>query len=332
MRAVRSSFVVALLALVAAGCATRGNAVSPGGPGDSGNSASDSIAAQPGGNPDSPGVSCATLGFGEPNTGPADTPVPIPAGFTPVAATRCQSGMETVPGDGEWMTRIEQRTEGDFTALMAALRRPNEVAPPNTACTAIGYVPIIVTLIDAGGRTVVPAVPTTKCGAPQPETVQALRDLPWQTQQTTRVRQLQSELEKSSGCSGAYKPTIAVAAALGAQPPVVGPVFPSTPDALRVCRYELTDQDHINGLKSGSLASAGTLDATAAAALVQAMAQAPAAKPCSVVEAPFAVVYPPGQGGLGIAIELGGCYRFLDSNNGSALRQLDAATVAPLLG
>src|SRR5262245_58022169 len=120
MRAVRSSRMVAglalvmalVLALVGAGCATRGSA---------GGSAIDSIEVPPGGDQGPAGVSCVDLGYpSRPGVTATATeqPARVPDGFTPVAATRCLAGSRTVPGDGVWMTRIEQRAEGDFTALM----------------------------------------------------------------------------------------------------------------------------------------------------------------------------------------------------------------------
>jgi hypothetical protein len=329
MRAVRSTLVlaaVAVMAMVATGC---GRLVGAG----------DSIGSEPGMDTGPVGVSCADLGLpADPGASPAPSPtvtqVPLPAGFVPVAATRCLVRYENVPGDGEWITRVEQRAEGDLSAVAAELRRPDVTDPPGTACPAIGYLPTIITLIDATGATTVPTIPHAGCGAPMRSVLRAIDDLPWQTGSETRVRRVRSELEVTSGCNGSYKPVIAlVAAESGGPAPVIGPVFATMPGALQVCRYELSAHETLEvagtSVGLGVLTSASTIDGATMTAFVQALATAPAAaRPCTQPPAPFAEVHPKDERGRTIAVELGGCYRFMDPLGG--LRQLDAATVAAL--
>jgi hypothetical protein len=263
------------------------------------------------------------------------TQTPLSAGFVPVAATRCLVSYETVPGDGEWMTKVEQRAEGDLSALVAELRRPDQNDPPNTICPAIGYLPTIITLIDATGATTVPTIPHGGCGAPMPSVLTAIADLPWQTERETSVRRVRSELEVTSRCSGAYKPVVAlIAAESGGPAPVIGPVFAESPSALQVCRYEPSNEDtvEVKGIRYGvgRLTGAATIDGAAMTAFVQALAAAPPARPCTEPPAAFADVHPTQDRGRSIAVELSGCYRFMDPLGG--LRQLDAAAVAPLQG
>jgi hypothetical protein len=328
MRAARSTLMLALVAAIAAGCGQGAR-----------NGAGDSIGSQPGMDAGPAGVSCDDLGMADPGAGPAPSPTvtqtPLPTGFVPVTATRCLVSFETVPGDGEWMTKIEQRAEGDLSALAAELRRPDAVDPPNAICAAIGYLPTIITLIDASGATTVPSIPHGVCGAPMPSVLKAIEELPWQTERETPVRRVRSELEVSSGCSGAYKPVIALTAAeTGGPAPVIGPVFPEAPSALQVCRYEPSKDDvvELKGVRYGvgRLTSAATLDGAAMTAFLQALATAPAARPCTDPPAAFAEVHPAQEQGRSIAVELSGCYRFMDPLGG--LRQLDAAAVAPLQG
>jgi hypothetical protein len=108
---------------------------------------------------------------------------------------------------------------------------------------------------------------------------------------------------------------------------------------LRVCRFGL-DPDPVNVItindgtpyRMGVLMSASTLDAASAGQLLTAVSAAPRVLGgCSQPEQPFAVVNSADAGGPWVAIELGGCFRAsLDGEN--YLRQLDAATVAALVG
>jgi hypothetical protein len=329
MRAVRSTLVLALVTLVATAAAGCGRLAGAG----------DSIGSQPGMDTWPAGVSCTDLGMlADPGPSPAPSPtvspVPLRAGFVPVAATRCQVKYETVPGDGEWITRVEQRAEGDLSVVAAELRRPDVTDPPGTVCTAIGYVPTIITLIDATGATTVPTIPHTSCGAPMTSVLGAIGNLPWQTESETRVRRVRSELEVASGCDGSYKPVIALTADGTGPTPVIGPVFPAMPSALQVCRYQLSSEQtmEVAGTKVGlgELTTAASIDGATMTTFVQALDAAPAAPRCTQPPAPFAVVHPKEDQGRSITVELGGCYRFMDALGG--LRQLDAATVAALQG
>lgn len=329
MKAVRTFLLLALVPLVTAGCATRAGAGA-----DAGGAASDSIGVPPGAIDTIPGVSCVDLGM-PPGPSPAEVQVPLPTGFVPVAATRCLAEFEVVPGDGTWLTKVDQRAATDLSAVMAELRRPDGTVPPGTACTMMGYVPTIITLVDAAGTTVVPTIPHDGCGAPISSVLQAITQLDWQTEQRTRIRRTQSELQVTSGCGDGFKPIIALTAAEGGGAvtgPVSGQVLPGTPGPLRVCRYEPSPDDSLDAAGQsfplGVLTSAGTLDGAAATAFVQALTVAPAARPCALPSAAFAVVSPTDDQGRSIAVELGGCYRFLDPTGG--LRQLDAAAVAAL--
>lgn len=333
MRAVRSTLVLAVVAMMAAGCGRLAGAGTDGGAGGS-------IGSQPAMDTGPAGVSCTDLGMltdpgASPAPSPTVSPVPLPAGFVPVAATRCLVKFETVPGDGEWMTKVEQRAEGDLSAVAAELRRPDVTDPPGTTCTLIGYIPTIITLIDATGATTVPTIPHAACGAPMTSVLEAIGDLPWQTESETRVHRVQSELEVTSGCSGSYKPVIALTGAEGGGPtPVIGPVFPAMPAALLVCRYELSSEEtmEVAGTKVGlgKLTTAASIDGATMTAFVQALDAAPAAPRCTQPPAPFAEVHAEEDRGRSIVVELGGCYRFMDALGG--LRQLDAATVAALQG
>ena len=317
------AFVVVLT--MAAGCARPGaNDAGPGG----------SWAIDGGGSVGAAGESCDS--GGNPNANPP-TLTPLPADAVLVSAARCLFEPQPVPGDGEWLMRTEQKATTGLEALAAALRLPSEQVARGQGCPAIAYPPIVITVVDTTGREIHPQVPHTACGAPLKAVTDAIAGLTWTPVGTTKVRQTRSELEVSSGCSGAWKPVIPLIAAEGSGTQVVG--VDTAGRAMRVCRYDL-DPDPGNVIsigngtayRSGKLVAASTLDATAGAELLKAVASAPRATgSCGQPEQPFAVVHAADGTGPWIAIERGGCYRALmDAEN--YLRQLDAALVSRLVG
>jgi hypothetical protein len=284
------------------------------------------------------GTSCTDPGFApvpRPSaSGP--TPQPLPTDFVPVSASRCEFSFAIVPGDGEWQMRAEQQADSRLEALVAALRQPSE-DNSKAICPAIGMVPVVITLTDAHGRKVVPALPHQACGMPLPSVVQAIRELPWRPVSQTKVRQTRSQLEIDSGCAGEYKPVIAIEAAEDStRSPNAAPFNPAKPPTtLEVCRYRLDPNGTISGsnpsvaFQTGVLSSAATLSGATLRRFVTAVhAAPPVTTRCDQPQAPFAVVSVKGGAGPYLMVELSGCYRVDDGND--TLRQLDAATVALL--
>jgi hypothetical protein len=322
--------VAGLVLAIVAGCArppTPG--VSTPGFGDNAGGASDSLGAAP------TGMDCDSDGVIQSDTGPVLGPLPTDSVL--ISVTRCLFEMQPVSGDGEWLFRIEQKAESGLDGLASALRLPSQTANPNQSCLAIGYVPIILTVTDDKGRQLHPLVPQTACGAPQQAAIDAIIALPWTTVGTTKTRQVRSELEVSSGCSGSFKPVIPLVAAEGSGTQTS--TVDTSAGPLRVCRYEL-DPDPANVIslsngtpyRGGRLVSASTLDAAASKELLTAIAAAPRVTgSCAQAEYPFAVLQPASGGGPWITIERGGCNRMLlDAEN--YLRQLDADMVTRLIG
>jgi hypothetical protein len=283
------------------------------------------------------GISCTDPGFAPvgPSTAPAPTPQPLPTGFVPVSAGRCTFSLVTVPGDGEWQMRDEQRADSGLEALVAALRQPSE-DDAKANCAAVGMVPVVITLTDAHGRKVVPALPHQACGMPLPSVVHAIQQLPWRSVSKAKVHQTRTQLEIDSGCGGQYKPVIAIEAAEHSnRSPDAAPFDPGRPPtALEVCRYRLDPTDTIAGsdpsvaFQMGVLSSAATLSGAALSRFVAAMhAAPPVTTRCDRAQAPFAVVSAKDGAGQYFMVELSGCYRVDDDGT---LRQLDAATVALL--
>jgi hypothetical protein len=283
-------------------------------------------------------VSCTDPGFApvaQPSSsGP--TPQPLPTDFVPVSADRCEFDLVTVPGDGEWQVRDEQRADSGLDALVAALRQPSE-ENAEVSCAAVGTVPVVITLTDAHGRKVVPVLPHQACGMPLRSVAQAIQELPWRSVSRKKVHRTRSQLEIDSGCSGRYKPMIAIEAGEGSTRSAnAAPFDPSRPPtALEVCRYRLTRTETISGsnpsvaFEMGVLSSAATLSGGDLNRFVKLVhAAPPVTARCEQPQAPFAVVSAKDGTGPYLMAELSGCYRADDGNG--ALRQLDADTVALL--
>jgi hypothetical protein len=116
---------------------------------------------------------------------------PLTADFVPVSASRCTFTLVVEqPSDkvraspagrrGGWEWQTVQRSRGPFDALVKALRTPAP-ARPGKVCPDILHAPTVVTLTDAAGRTVVPAIPATSCALPDPAVQQAIDGLSWTT-------------------------------------------------------------------------------------------------------------------------------------------------------
>jgi hypothetical protein len=267
---------------------------------------------------------------------PSPDLIPLPADSVLVSATRCIFDHSSVPGDGNWLGRIDQRVDSGLDALAAALRLPSQAAPINSACNLIGYVPVVITLTDTQGRQIKPLLPHEACGGPLPAAVDAIAALPWQTVATHQVRQTQSQMSIDTGCPDDYKPVIALQAGFGVGPRKPLP-FTTDVSSLQVCRYvPRSDPESLMPLGNngsagvahvGHLTSVSTIDGANARALLAAVAAAPSARPCNQPDAPFANVGTPGDNPAMLTVELGGCDRVLIDSD---LRQLDAATVSKL--
>jgi hypothetical protein len=117
---------------------------------------------------------------------------PLAADFVPTSATRCTFTMAifaerargpvdpTDPSVGQSVPQSRQRSAGPFGDLVRALRSPPETHAGDVQCPASLEPAIAITLTDAGGRTVTPAIPANVCGAPVEAVRRAADALIWQ--------------------------------------------------------------------------------------------------------------------------------------------------------
>jgi hypothetical protein len=104
----------------------------------------------------------------------------LPASFVPVAAIRCVTNYQMIPGKGQWEIATLERADQGLMPLLTALRRPSQTRPPGMFCSDLVELPPQFVLIGKDGQAIWPAVPVTGCGLVQAELLGALAALPWQ--------------------------------------------------------------------------------------------------------------------------------------------------------
>lgn len=258
-----------------------------------------------------PGNAGAPLGMDDERGG-------IPDDFVTAWVMRCRDEDRDVPGDGSWTVRIAERADTPAAELVELLREPSDPLPDGEMCPAVAYVKPYFLLVDAGGRALVPDVPTSSCGQPRPGVKDFLDTLDYRVVAETRVARTQSQESVDTGCADAWKDGIAIGS------PSPGPAAPSgLTGEIRVCVYGAIDGE---GTLVGHLEAGHTAPATLADALD---AAGPAA-PCDKPHTSFAVLTTAGGNGPWAEVELDGCLRVLRSDN--TLGQLDQQTIAMVTG
>jgi hypothetical protein len=105
---------------------------------------------------------------------------PLPASFVPVSVERCANGATAVPGNGLWTSATLQRSTGDLSRLLTALREPSATRKPGTVCPALAMIPPQVVLINAAGQKLIPRLPVGDCGLTASAVLTALDALSWE--------------------------------------------------------------------------------------------------------------------------------------------------------
>jgi hypothetical protein len=227
---------------------------------------------------------------------------PLPASFVPVAAMRCVTSDQTIPGKGEWLTATLERADKNLGPLVTALRQPSDHAAPGVICPAIAMVPPQFVLVSGDGKMIMPRLPLSGCGLVQRPVLAALAALSWQKVSVRLVSPVQTQQETASGCAPQDSDPFTAYGSL--RPSAGGPVFGTSPASLRICVYG-----------SGAAGSAprflraATVAGTAERELITGLSGAGRVTVCSLPRSAFAVIGGPGS--PLIYVELGGCYRVL---------------------
>jgi len=174
------AFAVSLLAAgaLAAGCGATQSSAPAGSPSHATGPAAPSTSAAPvptvsGGPVPAGTVACVGWPTGA-------TSAALPVSFVPVSVERCVNSAQTIPGKGLWTTATLQRSTGDLTGLINALRQPAVTHRPGTMCPALAVIPPQVVLISASGQKLIPRLPTNGCGITDSQVLMALDALRWQ--------------------------------------------------------------------------------------------------------------------------------------------------------
>jgi len=133
--------------------------------------------------------------------------VSMPALFVPVAAERCVTGVQTIPGKGEWETATLEKATGDLTQLATALRRLPLSHTPGTFCPEVAMLAPEIVVISASGQQLIPVLPVSGCGLVQSQVLAAIAALPWQPVSVRLVARVTSSVPNEPATPKAISPT-----------------------------------------------------------------------------------------------------------------------------
>jgi hypothetical protein len=213
--------------------------------------------------------------------------------------------VQTIPGRGRWLVRVERKATRSLGHLLAALRRASAPKTGNVICLAVLIRVTPFALVDRQ-QLVRPTVPTDACDQPQSQTLDALKALRWVTVSSRTVRRIETQAELASGCGPAWKDLFSWDASdLHRAAP--GPVFKGRPTTLTVCVFR-----DVPGM-TGDFVSGGRISGAGAATVLHGISGGRRSTGCARPHAMFAVLWPAatGQAGPTAYVELGGCDRVL---------------------
>ncbi|MEV6489397.1 hypothetical protein AB0M20_12325 [Actinoplanes sp. NPDC051633] len=288
--------LITLLAFVAAGCAST--------------------------RPASPSNPSWTSCPANPNGDAAALTLPdLSADFRAVTAIICAQDSQKRPDGGTDLVAVEDRAD-DIADLLTALRLPDE---PRTdmPCQSILITGPWLALLDEQGRWVRPGFPTTACGTPKPQVLEAIDGLTRSRVSTRVVAEIESAGAAKSGCSQTWSDMIA---ATGADA-VDGEMRPLTRDRAlpQLCVYRVPASEQGNGKPAGDFESGRRLRPAEWAAVKRHLASAGPATACRMPAGRFALL------SGNIYVELDSCRRVMaPANSGNTLRQAPDALVTLL--
>ncbi|WP_412747509.1 hypothetical protein [Krasilnikovia sp. M28-CT-15] len=240
--------------------------------------------------------------------------------FRPVAAVMCREDTRRRPDGGTDAIAVEDRAD-DVAALLAALRLPDEPPPsleaftgevpppePDAMCTADGYLPPRLVLLDGQGRWVRPGIPRDACGKPLAEADAAMDKLKWTRVSTRVLGEVESAEAAASGCDQVHTDMVWFT---GFYPPTrQGDLAPLADDAasVRLCIYHVKASEPDNDKPQGDFVSGGLLPTSRWAAVKRAVQTSGKATTCTTPANRFARLETP-RGD--IYVELDGCRRLV---------------------
>ncbi|RZS79968.1 hypothetical protein EV189_3447 [Motilibacter rhizosphaerae] len=153
-------------------------------------------------------VSCSADPAADP--GPATTTyAPLPGGVTVTGARLCRQLVVPRPGRGTWQQTVTYAVVGGLDALVRTYQRPD--GPAGTGiCSAVGYVPLLVTFTTARDGDIEAREPRGHCNEPVEEAVHAYASLRLQRIRSVWGRQVESQRAVDSGCAEQWKDMLVV--------------------------------------------------------------------------------------------------------------------------
>ncbi|MFC3500937.1 hypothetical protein ACFOOK_08180 [Micromonospora krabiensis] len=251
--------------------------------------------------------------------------------FTPVAVILCGQQVQRRPDGGQELVATERRA-GEVTALVAALRLPDEPRYEGP-CTLDMVIPPWLALLDQQGRWVRPGIPVGPCGKPRTEVTEALDRLSTTTVATRPVQEVESSEAAAAGCAQRWADLVAVQVATGGRTgPVSGPPAYADRIVLRLCVYQVPERERGSGKPAGDFAYGRILTPDQAEAVTGALAATGPVVACATHAGRFAVLRPARGPGADVYVELDGCRRVLvTAPDGSASLGQAAPALTELL-
>ena len=255
---------------------------------------------------------------------------PLDDSFQPVAVVVCTLSTLRPPSGGAKVAATESRAD-DVTALVAALRLPNE-PKSGGVCSLELYLPPFFALLDEQGRWVRPGLPHDGCGKVRSEVREALGGLRLTPVSPGPAPETESSQAAAAGCTRQWADMVWVTAQWGTDgEPAVVPAGFDGPVRVRLCAYRVPADQQRSGKPAGEFASGRELsDAqwTAVRKEVEAAAPAPA---CSDPASEFVVLH---LGSGQIYAERDGCRRLLAqaADGRDTVRQASPELLAQLAG
>ncbi|MET8151289.1 hypothetical protein ACIBSW_31730 [Actinoplanes sp. NPDC049668] len=249
------------------------------------------------------------------------------AGFEPVAAVVCRTVPQRRPSGGSDLVAVEERAD-DVTALVSALRLPDDDATASDCTLELPFVPWLV-LLDGQGRWVRPGVPTDACRKPRQEFRTAYEQLRTQRVTTRVLREIESDEAVASGCSQQWSDVVWMVGQSGGGKDNTPDPLPADEAEVGVCVYRVPPSEQGVGKPGGTFESGGRLAAGRWAAVRRVLTAAGAASACTTPSSRFAVLHLPA--GL-IYVEADGCRRVLiEGSTGPGVLRQGTAELTTLL-
>ncbi|MEU5950285.1 hypothetical protein ABZ793_32735 [Micromonospora sp. NPDC047465] len=227
--------------------------------------------------------------------------------FTVAAAIHCQLEPKRRADRGEDLVLTEGRAT-DVTALLAALRLPDDTTTVEACTLEMPWVPNLL-LLDAQGRWIRPGLPTDSCRKPRPEVSEAVRALRLTAVSEKVVREIVSAGAAASGCNQDWSNVVATKTRDPRLLPRPGRV--PLPSQVRLCVYRVPAQQQGTPQPAGTFEYGLLLPQQRRAAIEQTLAVLRPAEQCSVAADRFAALQDATITGDVVYIELDHCRRVL---------------------